>query len=98
MAESNPSPYAGLASQVHSELDNLAADTSKYIPNKPATELFRLDDSVQIFFVTADGHVSTFSAPESLRIFKFDNLGEDEEGAAVFLQVKNYSNHQMSFF
>ena len=98
MTESNPSPYAGLASQVHSELDNLAADTSKYIPNKPATELFRLDDSVQIFFVTADGHVSTFSAPESLRIFKFDNLGEDEEGAAVFLQVKNYSNHRMSFF
>jgi len=92
MAESNPSPYAGLASQVHSEMDNLAADTSKYIPNKPATELFRLDDSVQIFFVTADGHVSTFSAPESLRIFKFDHLGEDEEGAAVFLQVGGWTH------
>jgi len=75
------SPYAGLANQVHSAMDELSADTSKYIPNQPATELFRLDESVQIFFVTADGHVSTFSAPESLRIFKFDKVLSGASGA-----------------
>jgi spartin len=93
MAEQvNLNPYAGLANQVHSAMDELSADTSQYVPNKPATELFRLDDSVQIFFVTADGHVSTFSAPESLRIFKFDSFGEEEEGSAVFLQVGGWTH------
>jgi len=92
MAGFNNNPYAGLANQVHSAMDELSSDTTQYVPNKPATELFRLDDSVQIFFVTAEGHVSTFSSPESLRIFKFDNFGEDEEGSAVFLQVGGWTH------
>jgi len=90
--QANMNPYAGLADQVHSAMSELSADTTQYVPNKPATELFRLDDSVQIFFVTAEGHVSTFSSPESLRIFKFDNFGEDEEGSAVFLQVGGWTH------
>ena len=89
MATNNP--YSNVSNAVHNAMDELSADTSQYVPNKPATELFRLDDSVQIFFVTSDGHVSTFSAPESLRIFRFDGgaaAAGELEGSPVFLQGK----------
>merc|ERR1712107_963148 len=99
-----PSPYAALAAQVNSAMDELSADTSVYVPDQPAVELFRLDDKVQIFFVTADGRVSTFSAPESLRIFQFDDnksanendgANSTEENAKrsnVFLQVGGWTH------
>jgi len=98
------SPYADLAAQVNSAMDELSADTSVYVPDQPAVELFRLDDKVQIFFVTADGRVSTFSAPESLRIFQFDDgksanenngANSTEENAKrsnVFLQVGGWTH------
>ena len=85
-----PNPYAELSKSVTNAMDELSADTSLYIPDQRATELFRMDDSVQIFFVTADGHVSTFSAPESLRIFQFQE--SKDESSRVFLQVGGWTH------
>merc|ERR1712045_952948 len=50
-----------------------------------------LEDSVQIFFVSASGHVSTFSAPETLRIFKMMSV-EDEDSCAHFIQVGGWTH------
>ena len=55
---------------------------------KEAEELFLLPDCVHIFFVTADGKVSTFSEPSTLRIFKF----KDEEEGPSFLQVGGWTH------
>ena len=83
-------PYAELSKSVTNAMDELSADSSLYIPDQRATELFRMDDSVQLFFVTADGHVSTFSAPESLRIFQFQE--SRDESSRVFLQVGGWTH------
>merc|ERR1712001_724160 len=77
-------PYSNLSEEVQSALANLNSDDSRYQPQN-AHELFKLDQAVQIFFVTIDGHVSTFSAPETLRIFQFTEASEDSSN--VFLQV-----------
>lgn len=89
-----PNPYASLAAQVNSAMDELSADTSVYVPDQPAVELFRLDDQVQIFFVSGDGKVSTFSAPESLRIFRFSEQTDEQEESRtnVFLQVGGWTH------
>ena len=55
---------------------------------REAEELFLLPDCVHIFFVTADGKVSTFSEPSTLRIFKFKDSGEDPS----FLQVGGWTH------
>lgn len=90
-----PPSYADLSSQVTSALEELTADPTLLDPTRQAEELFRLDDKVQIFFVTADGHVSTFSEPVSLRIFKFQSEGESPSAEAagdVFLQVGGWTH------
>merc|ERR1711973_282033 len=69
-------------------LANLNSDDSAYQPQN-AHELFKLEQAVQIFFVTIDGHVSTFSAPETLRIFQFTETSEDSSN--VFLQVGGWT-------
>merc|ERR1712234_72486 len=85
-ADPNNSPYGNLSTEVQNALNDLNADNSKYEP-KNANELFRLEESVQIFFVTSDGKVSTFSAPETLRIFQFDQ--PEEDSSSTFLQAEN---------
>jgi len=91
----SPSPYGALASQVNTALDELNADPSVYVPDQRALELFRLEDKVQIFFVTAEGRVSTFSAPDTLRIFQFAAADEREnadESVNLFLQVGGWTH------
>jgi len=80
--------YSSLSAEVQDALDNLNNDDSSYKPQS-AQELFKLEDAVQIFFVTIDGQVSTFSAPETLRIFKFKE--SNEETSPVFLQVGGWT-------
>ena len=55
------SPYGELNREVKSALDDLSADESVYVPRRPAVELFRLDDGVQIFFVAPDKRVSALA-------------------------------------
>jgi len=91
------SPYAELSSQVTEALEKLEADPSLLAgPSQDADELFRLEDQVQIFFVTGDGRVSTFSEPVPLRIFKFRESsapeGSEGGGSAVFLQVGGWTH------
>merc|ERR1712107_103287 len=80
--------YGNLSAEVQSALANLNSDDSAYQPQN-AHELFKLEQAVQIFFVTIDGHVSTFSAPETLRIFQFTETSEDSSN--VFLQVGGWT-------
>jgi len=85
-------PYSDLQQQnVHRAMNELVADESVYVPTREAEELFNLPDCVQIFFITADGRVSTFSQPSSLRIFKFKNKNEDEE-TNTFIQVNGWTH------
>ena len=81
-------PYGNLSAEVQSALASLNSDDSAYQPQN-AHELFKLEQEVQIFFVTIDGHVSTFSAPETLRIFQFTETSEDSSN--VFLQVGGWT-------
>lgn len=81
-------PYSSLSAEVQAALDSLNSDDSNYQPQN-AHELFKMEQAVQIFFVTMDGQVSTFSAPETLRIFKFSELSE--ETSPVFLQVGGWT-------
>merc|ERR1712165_369407 len=86
-------PYSDLQQNVHRAMDELVADESVYVPTRKAEELFNLPDCVQIFFITADGRVSTFSQPSSLRIFKFKNeINKDEESANTFIQVNGWTH------
>ena len=67
------------------ELNNL--DESQLLQRREAEELFNLPDGVQLFFITADGKVSTFSQPSSLRIFRFKERLEHEPENLTFIQV-----------
>jgi len=89
MSQPNSSPYSNLSSEVQTALTDLQFDTDSYQPQN-ANELLKLVNSVQIFFVTSDGHVSTFSAPETLRIFKFQE--DQEESTTYFLQVGGWTH------
>jgi spartin len=89
MSQPNPSPYSNLSSQVKTAMTDLQLDTDSYHPQN-ANELLKLENSVQIFFVTSDGHVSTFSAPETLRIFKFQE--DQEDSTTYFLQVGGWTH------
>lgn len=82
------SPYGGLSAEVQTALASLNSDDSSYRP-QAAHELIKLENAVQIFFVTVDGQVSTFSAPETLRIFQFAEVAEDSSN--VFLQVGGWT-------
>lgn len=82
-------PYTNLSSEVQTALNELNADNSKYQPQN-ANELFKLENSVQIFFLTTDGKVSTFSAPETLRIFQFHEASEGS--SSTFLQVGGWTH------
>merc|ERR1712088_224206 len=73
------SPYGNLSAEVQSALDTLNSDDSQYQPHA-AHEIFKLEQAVQIFFITIDGQVSSFSAPETLRIFQFL---EESEGTSI---------------
>jgi len=93
--EANPqnNMYTNLSTEVQNALNELNADNSKYEPRN-ASELFKLENSVQIFFVTSDGKVSTFSAPETLRIFQYNQQQNhhDEESTSTFLQVGGWTH------
>jgi len=81
-------PYSNLSAEVQEALNKLNSDDASYQPQS-AHELIKLEQAVQIFFVTSDGHVSTFSAPETLRIFQFKE--SNEETSNVFLQVGGWT-------
>jgi len=82
-------PYSALQNNVNEALDELVADESVYVPNIEAEELFNLPDSVQIFFIS-DDKVSTFSQPQSLRVFRFKHKKEGE--ANTFIQVGGWTH------
>jgi len=86
-------PYSSLSSEVNNAISELQNTDFQYEPQN-ANEIFKLENSVQIFFVSASGHVSTFSAPETLRIFKFQqNQDQDlEETTGFFLQVGGWTH------
>jgi len=81
--------YTNLSAEVQNALSELNADNTKYEPQN-AAELLRLENSVQIFFVTSDGKVSTFSAPETLRIFQFSQ--DQADSTSTFLQVGGWTH------
>merc|ERR1712061_263605 len=87
---SAPSPYTGLFTEVQNALNELNTDSAQYIPQRDAKELFNIPDKVQIFFLTSDGKVSTFSEPSSLRIFQFQQTSEDSTN--TFLQVGGWTH------
>jgi len=87
---SAPSPYTGLSTEVQNALNELNTDSAQYIPQRDAKELFNIPDKVQIFFLTSDGKVSTFSEPSSLRIFQFQQTSEDSTN--TFLQVGGWTH------
>jgi len=89
MSGTNTSPYSNLSTEVQSAITELESDQSSYQPQN-ANELLKLVNSVQIFFVTSDGHVSTFSAPETLRIFKFQE--DRADSTTNFLQVGGWTH------
>merc|ERR1712045_235576 len=89
MSSSTTSPYSNLSSEVQTAITDLEADNSLYQPQN-ANELLKLVNSVQIFFVTSDGHVSTFSAPETLRIFKFQE--DRADSTTNFLQMGGWTH------
>jgi len=86
---SQPSPYTNLSSEVNSAISELESNDFQYEPQN-ANEIFRLENAVQIFFVSAGGHVSTFSAPETLRIFRMVESSEDS--SAHFIQVGGWTH------
>jgi len=89
VTNTNTSPYSNLSTEVQSAITELESDSSRYEPQN-ANELLKLENRVQIFFVTSDGHVSTFSAPETLRIFKFQE--DQEDSTTFFLQVGGWTH------
>jgi len=90
MSSAQPTtPYTNLSTDVQNALNELQADNSKYEPQN-ANELIKLENSVQIFFLTSDGKVSTFSAPETLRIFQFQQDSADT--SSTFLQVGGWTH------
>lgn len=89
MSECTPSPYANLHGNVRDALNELEADESVYVPQIEAEELFHLPDCVQLFFISAEGKVSTFSEPSTLRVFKFKNDAEDKK---TFIQVGGWTH------
>ncbi|XP_059089263.1 spartin-like [Tigriopus californicus] len=96
-----PSPYGALSSEVASAMHDLnrvdeevllGGDARLLEPSREAEELFQLPDGVQIFFIKPDGTVSTFSAPSTLRIFKFrQQLGVESE-TPTFIQVGGWTH------
>lgn len=78
-----PTLYSNLSSEVQNAITELESDNTKY---QSAKEIFRLEDKVQIFFLTADGKVSTFSAPETLSVFQLEGEG------GTFLQVGGWTH------
>merc|ERR1711881_133169 len=88
---SEQSPYSNLQQNVTDAYNELEADESVYVPEREAEELFNLPDSVQIFFITASGKVSTFSEPSTLRIFRFKETREGSE-ANTFIQVGGWTH------
>jgi len=86
---SQNTPYTNLSAEVQNALSELNADNTKYEPQN-AAELLRLENSVQIFFVASDGRVSTFSAPETLRIFQFSQ--DQADSTSTFLQVGGWTH------
>jgi len=89
MSSEQPNPYTSLSTEVQNALNDLNSDNSQYEPQN-ANELFRLINSVQIFFLASDGKVSTFSAPETLRIFQFQEPSDDSTN--TFLQVGGWTH------
>jgi len=87
-----------LSSNVHQALDELNADETHYVPQREAEELFYLPDCVHIFFVSADGKVSTFSEPSTLRIFRFKQPEQPDQAAPAaaagtnFIQVGGWTH------
>lgn len=92
--QQTPSPYTNLSSEVQTAINELESSDLQYEPQN-ANEIFRLENAVQIFFVSAEGHVSTFSAPETLRIFQFQD-SNDDSSVSWFLQVGGWTHPLIS--
>jgi len=92
MAAAANNPYGLLSSNVHSALDELNSDETHYVPQREAEELFYLPDCVHIFFVRPDGKVSTFSEPNTLRIFRFKQPQGSTEQPTNFIQVGGWTH------
>lgn len=84
--------FSNVSKEVKTALDELVADETQYVPQREADELFNLVNGVQIFFVSSDGRVSTFSEPSSLRIFCFKEKQGEEEWNPVFIQVNGWTH------
>ncbi|XP_040569881.1 spartin [Lepeophtheirus salmonis] len=85
------SPYSHCMKDLDVFQDELSKDASVYEPQKPAQEIFRLE-RVQIFFISLDGRVSTFSEPSDLRIYQFQEPSSDEEWHPVFIQAGGWTH------
>ena len=74
-------------------MDELIADEFVYVPNHEAEEIFKIShpEKVQIFFIDADGTVSTFPELSSLSIFQFKEK-HDTEKPAIFIQVSGWTH------
>lgn len=84
-----PNPYSGVSAELQAAMQELQENQGSYEPTRPATELFRLEDKVQIFFVSSEGRVSTFSGLETLRVFQFQEADAPE--ASIFLQAGGWT-------
>ena len=85
--------FSDLTKQVNTAMDELVTDESHYVPRREAEELFLLPDAVQIFFVRPDGRCTTFSEPSTLRIFKFKEQEETDNGwVPTFIQVGGWTH------
>jgi len=80
--------YSDLSAEVQAALATLNSEDSQYQPQN-AHELLRMPEAVHLFFVTGDGQVSTFSEPQTLRVFQFTE--QREETSPVFLQVGGWT-------
>ena len=84
--------FRSLSSDVHQAFEDLSQfDPSRLVAKREAEELFNLPEGVQIFFISHDGKVSTFSEPSSLRIFRYKDQLEGEVTPPTFIQVRDGS-------
>ena len=62
---------------------------NQYVPQTRTEELFCIPDSVQIFFISESGQVSTFSETSTLRLFRIGKGSFNWEGNDVFVISQN---------
>lgn len=71
--------------------DNIMSEEQNGVQVVNASEIYSIEDGVQIFFITPDGYVSAPSYPASLKIFTFrEDAPQDPERPPAFLQVGDW--------